>query len=114
MLRIVNSTQFFLYAFPVFVGETYEELIVTFPELAQNSLFARPVSVLVQSSTSYEPLSVTSDRVGVLVDSNAAIYSDPVGIFFGDGQSGHPELRAQSPRVLPQSLDRIDPHKRNS
>jgi hypothetical protein len=88
VLRIVNSTQFFLYAFPIFVGETYGELIATFPELAQNSLFTRPVSVLVQSSTSYEPLSVTSDRVGVLVDSNAAIYADPVGVFFGDGQSG--------------------------
>ena len=88
VLRVVNATQFFLYAFPVFVGETYEELIAIFPELAQNNLFARPVSVLVQSSTSYEPLSVTSDRVGVLVDSNAAIYSDPVGVFFGDGQSG--------------------------
>jgi len=52
-----------------------------------NTVTSRLVGVVVQPSNSsnyYYPNYVTSGSVGVLVDSNAATYSQPVGVLYGD------------------------------
>lgn len=107
VLQIDLAAKFYSYRFPVYVSESYADLLESFPDMAQGNLFAEAVGVVVQadnpylpntvtsrlvgvvvqssnSSNYYYPNYVTSGSVGVLVDSNAATYSQPVGVLYGD------------------------------
>ena len=88
VLLIDLPTKFYSYQFPVYVSETYAELLQTFPDMGSRNLFANPVGVIVQTNNPYAPNTVASDPVGVLVDSNAGTYSKPVGVFYGDALGG--------------------------
>ena len=109
VLQIDLPAKFYSYRFPVYVSETYAELLQSFPDMAERNLFAEPVGVVVQAGNSYLPNTVTSSRVGVvvqssnnfylpntstsylvgvLVDSGAAIHAKPVGVLYGDALGG--------------------------
>jgi hypothetical protein len=88
VLQIDLPAKFYSYRFPVYVSETYAELLQSFPDMAERNLFAEPVGVVVPSNNPYLPNTVTSGPVGVLVDSNAATYAKPVGVLFGDATGG--------------------------
>jgi hypothetical protein len=104
VLQIDLPAKFYSYRFPVYVSETYVELLASFPDMAQRNLFTEavgvvvqsnnpylpntvtsgPVGVVVQSNNPYLPNTVTSGPVGVLFDSNAATFAKPVGVLYGD------------------------------
>ena len=67
VLQIDLPEKFYSYRFPVYVGETYAELLQSFPDMAERNLFTEAVGVVVQSDNPYLPNTVVSGRVGVLV-----------------------------------------------
>jgi len=86
-LNIELAAKFYAYSFPVFVGKSYEELAVEFPDMLQRNLFAASVGVLLQDGTQFEPGTV-SQVVGVEVGKLSGFTLDPVGVSYGDGLVG--------------------------
>ncbi len=87
-LQITLPVKFYSYLFPVYVSETYDELLADFPDMQHRNLFTDAVGVVIQEDNPFLPNTVTAGPVGVLIDSNAAYYSSPVGVFYGDGLVG--------------------------
>jgi len=87
-LQIDLAQKFYTYNFPVYANESYAELLTLFPDMQNRNLFANPVGVVIQDNNPYLPNTAIAAPVGVLVDSNAAYYAKPVGVFYGDDLAG--------------------------
>jgi hypothetical protein len=82
-LQITLAEKFYSYSFPVYVNKSYAELLSDFPDMQRRNLFAEPVGVVIQENNPFLPNTVNTGRVGVQVDSNAAYFSNPVGVLYG-------------------------------
>jgi len=110
-LDIVLASKFYFYSFSVFVGKTFEEMLVEFSDMLTRNLFTNSVGVLVQPVGQPFSDAAFSQPVGIFVNDptlpNPSVFSLPVSVFVDDATTLNPSSLSQPVGVNFGDIDNL-------
>ena len=89
-LTVSLDAKFSQYSFPVFVGTSFEQLLLENPDMRQRNLFSSSVGIYVRENNLEGPNVGISKPVGIdYRDSNGKLFSPPLGINYSASNLKH-------------------------
>ena len=82
-LNISLPSKFYFYSFPVFVGKSFAEMLIDFPDMKQRNIFSDLVNAYVTPTGEFPVNAVFSNTIGASVNSIPTLFSNTVGVQVG-------------------------------